>query len=428
MRHHPTVRGSVLFNLAGMLLGTGAGACSGGGTTSPPPRLPLPPVASLFPPDAPLPPQVISHDRGSRCAADNPCAAGLACAPLAGGYCTSSCGVTGGPCDGACVETGRQGELCMKACAHDADCRVDEGYTCDPVWHACALPNLAAIVPRTCAAPPGPAQDTAFSASEPWSSRATPGMYQLEPTATLDAKGEPAALYITNGANDQANVLAFATRAKADPFTSEREHNFDPWLAHDRAGKLFAAWLAFDGSGGHAAIELATSKDSGTTWSTPAAIQEALACEGEAEPCADKPMLAIGPDPVRRGGEILYAMYASDAIGLRVRASRDGGATFGAGATALAGTYGNATVGADGRLHIVAINGGPLGGYGSAQQRIEYTVSSDGGVTFAKPLVVSGRDEMLPFFFANPSVAVDTARKWLYFAYVRGGRDARWSS
>jgi hypothetical protein len=34
--------------------------------------------------------------------------------------------------------------------------------------------------------------------------------------------------------------------------------------------------------------------------------------------------------------------------------------------------------------------------------------------------------ERIPFYFANPSVAHDDARKWLYLAYARGGRDGKW--
>ena len=34
-----------------------------------------------------------------------------------------------------------------------------------------------------------------------------------------------------------------------------------------------------------------------------------------------------------------------------------------------------------------------MGGFGSAEQRVEYAVSSDAGATWTKPLVVSGRDE-----------------------------------
>src|SRR5687768_13763578 len=67
--------------------------------------------------------------RGDKCTPDS-CAEGLVCAPLPGGYCASFCGVTGTPCDGACVETGRGGEVCAKRCASDDDCRKAEGYVC----------------------------------------------------------------------------------------------------------------------------------------------------------------------------------------------------------------------------------------------------------------------------------------------------------
>src|SRR4029453_10125675 len=97
-------------------------------------------------------------------------------------------------------------------------------------------------------------------------------------------------------------------------------------------------------------------------------------CQPAARDCVGRPQLALGPDPARRGGQVLYLVYAAQ--GLRVRASRDGGATFGPARTALAGGYGNALVGFDGRLHVIAVTGGPLGGYGSADQRIEYTVSA----------------------------------------------------
>jgi hypothetical protein len=122
----------------------------------------------------------------------------------------------------------------------------------------------------------------------------------------------------------------------------------------------------------------------------------------------------------------VYVLYASEGAGLRIRGSSDGGKTFGKPATALSGIYGNAVVGSDGRVHVVTLDGGPMGAFGSAQQTIQYTASSDGGATFAPPLTVSRQDEVLPFFFSNPSVAVDDARRWLYIAYVRGGRDAKW--
>jgi hypothetical protein len=123
----------------------------------------------------------------------------------------------------------------------------------------------------------------------------------------------------------------------------------------------------------------------------------------------------------------VYVLYGAGG-GLRVRASRDGGASFGPARTALRGTRGHATVGADGRLHVVALRGGPLGGYGAADHDVEYTVSRDGGASFARPVRVSIQGELLPFYFARPVVAADAAprRSWVYVVYARGGHDGAW--
>ncbi len=389
------------------------------------PQPPAAPAAAPAP-DAALPP--VLGSRGDACRPDS-CGEGLTCGALLGGYCTSVCGFTGSPCDGTCVETAHAGELCMKTCASDRDCRTEEGYLCDATWHACLLPNVAAIEPHRCPTL-NPARDTSFGDSEPWSTGAAPGVYQFEPATVLTDDGGLVALYATRDRPANGNVLGVArvdgkgARTIDVPFTTDRTNHFDPWLARGRTGTLYAVWLGYD-VGGQREIGLATSTDRGARWSTPVAVHDPSDCTEDASGCLEKPMIVVGIDPVTRG-EIIYVMYAAGSHGLRVRASRDGGKTFGPGAIALAGTYGNAVATADGRLHVVALAGSPLGAYGSAQQVVEYTVSSDGGATFSRPVVVSARDEMLPYFFANPSLAIDTRRKWLYAAYVRGGRDARW--
>jgi hypothetical protein len=373
---------------------------------------------------APVPPP--PGARGAACSAEHACAEGLLCGPLPAGYCLSPCGATGAACDGACVETGRAGELCMKSCTRDADCRTDEAYTCDPVWHACALPNFAAIVPKQCPAS-GPPRDTAFGASEQLSDATTPGIYQLEPSAVLGDDGNPIAMFISRGSMFEGNVLGVARPGGARATVkSAKQSEFDPWLARDAKGTVYAVWYGFDGRDQHGEIALATSRDRGATWSIPVDVHDPADCADPEGECLDKPMIAIGPAPHGARGEVAYVFYSAEGGGLRVRASRDAGATWSKPATALAGIYGNAAVGPDGRLHVIALDGGPLGAYGSAQQQVEYTVSSDGGATFGKPIVVSAREEMLPFFFANPSIAVDSRRGWLYVAYVRGGRDAVW--
>lgn len=180
----------------------------------------------------------------------------------------------------------------------------------------------------------------------------------IEPSAVLDAGG---------------NVIAASLRPLA------------------RDGKqVYGTW----GADGH--VLVASSTD-GVRWTDPVMIDD-----------GERPFLVMG--------DALYLLYGND--GLRVRASRDGGKTFGEPEARMIGTYGNAVY-AGGALHIVTINGNVRGAFGSAQQMIEYTAG-------AHPVVVSGADELLPFYFANPSISVDTRRRAIYIAYVRGGRDAVW--
>lgn len=284
------------------------------------------------------------------------------------------------------METGRLGPICMASCTTDADCRGDEGYVCDRDWHACSLPNLAAIVAKHC---PGPSlHDPAFGDAEPWATGTEP-----------------------SGAIREAGFVALVTTPQGVAFAPDAPTatGHDVVLAHGTgaAGKeqFYAAWRDAE------AIELAVSSD-GVAWGAPHPVQ---ADDGS----------PLGAPILAAGKTALYVMYGEGSRGLRVRTSHDGGATFVATTTPLAGAYGNAIVDDTGVLHIVTLNGDDHGGYGSAMQQIEYASSKD-GESFTPPLVVSGRDEMLPTFFSNPSIAVDTKRKWLYFAYVRGGRDAVW--
>lgn len=244
----------------------------------------------------------------------------------------------------------------MAACTRDADCRANEGYVCDAAWKACVMPNATAIVPRVCPAPRGIGRDPQFAPTE----------------KIVDA-------------NQSASAIASDGRIVT--FTRGR----DPSLAQS-AGVFYATWR-------DAGVMFATSVD-GATWSAPIKLDE-----------ADARSIVVA------SGKSVHVLFAHE--GMRMRTSRDGGKTFDAARTVLAGGYGNATIDAAGRVHVVAIDGGPLGAFGSANQRIQYT---NGG----KPITVSRRDEVLPFYFANPSIAVDSRRKWIYVAYVRGGRDAVW--
>ena len=336
--------------------------CSGAAAPAPVSLPPPPPPADAAVPDAP-----VRTARGGACHAAT-CADGLTCGALPQGYCLSGCDRCA---DGQCVDTWADGARCLARCATDRDCRRDEGYACDAAWHACLIPNSAAIVPRLCTAD---AHDDAFGPPEPLTTD-----HAIDPTAALADDGTLVALY----ARDDGTLASGVTGTQ-------------PRLVPTAAGELTAVWLGATG------IELATTRD-GTTWTAPRAAQAA------GDDALAEPNVAPG-----------YALYGSHGA-LRIRAL--GAPTA---VTPVAGMRASALVGADRRLHVVALDGGPLGGYGSADQRIQYTVSRDGGRTFATPIQISARDEELPWFAAAPALALDERRGWLYVAYVRGGHDARW--
>lgn len=289
------------------------------------------------------------------------------------------------------MPTSRAGALCLKGCTADADCRSDEGYVCDPQWHACFLPNAAVIVPRSCPAAAGVARDQAF--------------------VPVPGEASPAAVI------DEAGALIGPPLGQDGPARST------PRLARDRKGILFAVWLEI--AERHRTITLARSRDGGRTWTAPSMVATAD-CTARDPDCLELDALVLGAATPQPGTDKIHVIY-TEGGGVRVATSFDEGASFRAAVTGVPGQRGAAAIGKDGELHLVVLDAGTsLPGFGSADHQVRYTSSRDGGQTFTKAQVLSGRDEVLPFWFAIPSVAVDPRRGWIYAAYVRGGRDAVW--
>ncbi len=321
----------------------------------------------------------------------------MTCEAGFGGACSTSCGVAGSTCGntGTCVEYPTT-NVCRPSCSTNDDCRADEGYACDAVWKGCVLANAPTIAPLNCPPPIGFGRDPAFG-----------------PPVDLGGAREPAAALVDDGSvavivGGDVVRLDHAGRletAKASLISG------DSVIARD-GNALFVA------TGTPTQVLLSSSRDRGLTWSPPITIADR---ECGANNCT--PLLAVGNDPQRR--RILYVGYASE-NGLRVRASRDGGATFGAPVTALPGSRGSFVVAGDGTLHVVALRGSARGSYGSGDQEIAYASSANGGVSFTKPRLISSYGERIPFYFGTPRIEVDSARKWIYIAYTRGGRDGRW--
>ena len=334
------------------------------------PQRTSPPVAvaavAAVPADAaaPVPPA-----RGARCSGS--CGDGLSClASLPGGYCASACGSS---CDGSCVETFALGELCLAACMRDDDCRTRDGYTCDPVWHACSLPMLTAIVPRQCPTI-GPDRDASF-----------------QPAEAIAIGRDPAAA--------GSDVMFEVGGTIATPSGIVAEPAAMPALAEVRGGTL-AAWRTRDG------VLVARSADH---FATPQLVTTADDC-GD---CSAAPLRRLERRDRLRAVRRRGRRVARAALARRRR-------TFEPAVAVARGPVASAAVNRGGFLHVVAIRGGVHGGYGSAMQSIEYTAGA------ALPITVSLRDERLPTFFARPAIAVDDDRKRVWIAYVSGGRDAVW--
>ncbi|MFN0249177.1 MAG: sialidase family protein [Kofleriaceae bacterium] len=346
------------------------------------------------------PDAAVTISRGGACSESLACAPGLECLGASlyvpGGYCASTCAKKNQTCDGACAPMTRYGAVCLQGCTTDADCRAQEGYVCDATWRACVTPNSLAIALRSCPAPAPkaiPARDRSFGAP-----------------VTLDARSPIAVV-------GPAGVFAL-------PASDRRRA---PSLARDRKGILYATWL--DPARDNPEVLLSRSRDGGTTWSEPDRVDDPADCiayDTRRGDCLAEPTVVIGPNPEIKGDEVVYVLYGA-ADGLRVRSSRDEGATFRAAVTALPGTIASAEVSADGALHVIAIESlSGIGVFGSANHQINYSVSRDVGRTFARPIRLDRRDELLPVYFARPQIAIDTRRRSIYALYVRGGRDGIW--
>jgi hypothetical protein len=363
------------------------------------------------------------------------CAKGLLCAPfMKGGYCASFC-----PCGdgGSCVDTARMGEFCAKACVKDSDCRANEGYVCDQQWSTCVQPGFLAPRAPTCEPPAEAPPRKTFGKVEQLSSSSGPGKYDTEPSAALTKGGDLVTVYVANAPFAPANSLASATVSSKGAIVGDtevkfdRSSYFDPTMASDRNGRLYLAYLGFDGGRApekNMTIGLATSDD-GQKWSAPVAAFDVEGdCPGAAPGCLDKPWIVIGPDRADNKKDAIYVFYwAARAEALKVVKSTDGGATWSKSVTVGTGAVADAAVTASGKIHVVyATGGGSM--FGDAQNRIEYTKSEDGGETWSPASRVSAEGEQVTFHFSSPQVIADADpnRAMLYAIYPVGTPDGKW--
>lgn len=358
--------------------------------------------------------------------------------PAPGGYCTAFCAFDACPAGSACVSSGRGGEMCAARCTRDADCRVAEGYVCDPGHKVCSPPFASTPVIAACKEPVADA--SGFSTMAALTTDKSEGAYQFEPSAVVTPSGDLVALYTGGAASLFSPSFLGVVRVPADgsaptdtPLPTTKKNHFDAWTAIDRSGTIHGVWLGHDGGGvdANAEIGYARSRDGGRTWTTPVPVHEGKDCPPETPFCLDKPMIAIGPDPARSKGEVIRVFYtaAGEPEGMKMRSSVDGGETFGPGVRVMDATYGDVAIDAKGVIHVVALDGSARGPatWGSSDNRVIYVRSAD-GKKFGAPVSVSGAGESVPFYFSNPSVVVDAKRALIYVGYIAGTPDGKWTA
>lgn len=274
-----------------------------------------------------------------------------------------------------------------------------------------------------------------FGAPVQLTAKDSPGTYQFEPAAVMDGAGGVALVYIANVGMLSKNTIAGTAVSASGQVTPSRslptkkEQHFDPWMARDHQGRLYAVWLGFDRGfpERHMEIALSTSDDNGRTWTEPRAVQDPKDCPEGANGCMDKPMVVVGPDKADPTREAVYVLYFSEvAEALRAVKSVDRGQTFGPAVTAAPDAYATIQVTPSGAIHLAYMTADQeINRYGDPHSIIAYTRSDDGGKTFSAPITVS-QGQSVPFFFSNPQVAADEARGLLYVAYPAGTPDGRW--
>jgi hypothetical protein len=370
------------------------------------------PKAAPKPVAPPPPPDVTlggACKAGAQAGAEGHCASGLTCTTAGGAsFCAAPCPCSGG---GACVATPSHPEMCLKTCSGDGDCG---GLSCSPDWGVCAPAGLLAGKPPACTE--AALARKSFGAVTQVS-KADKGSH--DPALAFDRDGNLVVVHAAGGAASKLD--------RNVPL--EKENAGDPWLATDRAGRLFLALLGWNGGAAESGMMVGVStSDDGTTWSKPAAAHDAATdCAGDVAGCLDKPIVAIGPDRDNPKIDVVYAIYWSNVSGsLRATHSTDGGQSFSPSAQVGTGAFADAEVTSSGKLHVVYASGGGGNRLGDTGNGIYYTSSSDTGESFAPATRVSSEADAVPYYFNSPRVIVDVPRRMLYTVYTAGTPDGKW--
>jgi hypothetical protein len=365
-----------------------------------------------------------------------------------GGYCTQDCLLRPCPSDSYCVSEGAV-RYCVRRCEEDAECRTAEGYVC-----VRPSPQL----PRGCLPDPSPTGNAdggacVADASLPRALFAGDGESVSHERVDSDTESEPS---VAISPVDGTVTVAYLSRDVMGDLVSgisrrrddgswamdglilDREFNnsINPVIAYDRAGVLWASYLALTYDRPQPAVRLARSADHGATWDDGRSVAPDGRCAGGCDP----PWMAIGPSPADHARDRIQVVYLTRSTHrdawVTAQHSDDAGAHWSAPAVL-------ANVGMAGQIAVepgpptVAVDAGgsvrvawvtqsranaraPLGDIHNA---VWSAVSSDGGEHFEAAVTVSEAGESV--VTQPPQVAF--AGGAAHVLYVAGTPDARWS-
>ena len=365
-----------------------------------------------------------------------------------GGYCTQDCLLHPCPGDSFCVSEGAI-RYCVRRCSEDTDCRTAEGYVCvrpSPQLPRGCLPDPAPLgtIDGGACFPEGALPRGGFVADGESASRERADSdIETEPiVAVSPIDGTVTLAYVAH--DMQTNLVAGLSRRRDDGTWAMdallTDHDFNnainPVIAYDRAGVLWASYLAVTYDIPSPAARVARSLDHGAHWQDARSILPQSRCAGGCDP----PWLAIGPSPVDPARDRLHVAYLTrtthrDAW-ITAQNSDDGGTTWSAptnlaavgvvGMIEVEPTLPTVTADSAGLVHVAwmlqsrANTRAPLG---DIHNVVQYAVSRDGGQHFEAAENASEPAESV--VGQPPQVAVVGGRAHL--VYVAGTPDGRWN-
>lgn len=365
-----------------------------------------------------------------------------------GGYCTQDC--LQRPCPGGsyCVSEGSI-RYCVRQCSDDAECRTTEGYVCV---------RPSPTLPRGCLPDPSPTGSAdggacvtdgnlprgAFTGDgESVSRERTDSDSEAEPVlAVSPVDGTVTVAYV--GRSPRTSLVSALSRRSADGVWSmdgvlnDREFNnaINPVIAYDRAGTLWASYLALTLDQPTPAIRVARSTDHGVTWEPRPSVTPEGRCGGGCSP----PWLAIGAAPGDRTHDRLHVVYLTRStrgdVWVTAQHSDDTGAHWSeptnldglgvVGRIDVEPTSPTVAVDATGATHVTWVmqsRANTRSALGDVHNVVRYAIDRDGDGRFEAPVAVSVMDESV--VVQPPQVAV--VGEVAHALYVAGTPDGRWN-